>query len=301
MERVGTPYEEDDDRDAVLEFLEKEGGIQLKDNRSPRALVRGRYEAEDGRIVMHIRRLKTEGTYLSFTLKIDNSTIVDVVLDMLYPYQLGNPKEYVQKYHGVIRHTLTNYGTGCRTWRGFGYTVNQNDYVSASEHVFPRSAGYGEHSEVCIKNTDGRWNWCNGNSTCGKKAWAFHLTVYEVGNGLVLCQKLDLELSMVLFNADEHGVREVKISVEVNGIPKGWVKSSDKEDAKLGHYDVELFKRSAKIFVQSKRARARETHPPVQETYLMQLYQPPGDFNGAPLEPAEHQNESVSIMRSLPS
>ena len=299
MERVGTPYESDDDRDAVLEFLEKEGGIQLKDNRSPRALVRGRYEAEDGRIVMHMRRLPTEGTYVGMTLKVGANTIVDVALDMLYPYQLGNPTEYVQKYQGIRRHTLTDYATGCRTWRGFGYTTNENDYVSVSEHVFPRSAGYGEHAEVCIKNTDGRWNWCNGKSACGKKAWMFHLTVFEVSNGLVLRQKLKLELVMVLFNADEHGLREAKITVAIDGVLKGWVKSCDKEDAKLGHYDVDLLRRSAGVFERSKMAGARETHPPRQEAYLMQLYQPSGDFTGAPLQPAGQENESASKMRSL--
>ena len=300
MERVGTPYERDDDRDAVLTFLGREGGLQLTENRSPRALVRGRYEAEDARIVMHMRRLKIEGTFVNFDLKVDSNTIVDVVLDMLYPYQLGNPTEYVGKYQGLLRHTLTNYGTGCRTWRGFGYTLNHNDYVSVSEHVFPRSAGYGwHHSEVCIKNTDGRWNWCNGKAACGKKAWVLHLTVFEVSHGLALRQKLDLELTLVLFNADEHGLREAKISVAIDGNHKGWVKSCDKEDAKLRHYDLDLLKRSAGIFLKSKRAQARGTHPPGQEAYLTTLFQPPEDFVGAPLEPAGQQSESVSMMRSL--
>ena len=300
MERVGTPYERDDDRDAVLTFLGKEGGLQLTENRSPRALVRGRYEAEDASIVMHMRRLQIEGTYVNFNLKVDNITIVDVVLDMLYPYQLGNPTEYVHKYQGLLRHTLTNKGTNCRTWRGFGYTLRHNDYVSVSEHVFPRSAGYGwHHPEVCIKNTEGRWNWCNGKAACGKIAWVLHLTVFEVRNGPAFHQKLDLELTMVLFNADEQGLREAKISVAIDGVHEGWVKSCDKEDAVLLHYDVELLKRSARFFGGSKIARARETHSPVQEAYLMQVFQPSEDFTGAPLGSAGQQNESVSIMRSL--
>ena len=296
---MGTPYERDDDRDAVLKFLGEEGGLQVTENRSPRALVRGRYEDENARIVMHMRRLKTDGTFVNFDLKVGDNTIVDVVLDMLYPYQLGNPTECVKKYQGILRHTLTNFGTGCRTWRGFGYTINENDYVSVSEHVFPRSAGYGEHSEVCIKNTHGRWNWCNGKSACGKKAWVLHLTVFEVSHGPALRQKLDLELTMVLFNADEHGLREAKISVAIDGNHKGWVKSCDKEDAKLGRYDVDLLTRSAGFFLRLKRAQARGTHPPGQEDYLMQLFHPSEDFVGAPLKPAGQQSESVSMMRSL--
>ena len=287
---MGTPVERDDEAEAVIDHLNAKGGIAI--GVSPRVLVRGRYEGAG--VVLHFRRRFDEGTYLHVDLKVDQEDVCRVVLDMCYPYGLSKTIEKPSSYDNMWRKTLKDQKTDCRTWIGIGYTAGADtDYVDCSEHLFPCSVGYGWHSPQCAKRMSGEWNWCTGGSACGKKAWMFQLTVFETSNGQIGQEKLSVELTYILFNKDEEGHQKTEISVAVNGTVRGSVTSVDKNDASLGHYDRSLLKRSAKIFVKSKRERARATHPPHMPAYLSQVYQAPEVLTGAPkVQGAERESEA---------
>ena len=297
---MGTPIESDDDRDRVVRHLEAEGGIQLQQRLAPRALVRGRYQDEGGNVKLHMGRLHSSGTYLRIKLTIGENQVLDVFIDQLYPYGMERSQEAVAKYGGLVRRTLVNRQSLAWTWMGFGYSVTGHEYCDVSEHIMPRSVGYGYHSPECPKKTLGSWHWCSGGPTCGKIAWALNLSVFESQGGEeVGTEKHSLELRYVLFNRNvETGEEEVSIRVMLNGMLKGCVKSVNKEDALLGYYDTDLLKRSAQTFVMSRRNRARNTLPPQQEQYLTQIYKTPQTLTGAPFVP-EPQDESQTKMRCL--
>ena len=292
---MGTPVEHDDEAEAVIDHLNAEGGIGI--GISPRALVRGRYEG--GGVSLHFRRRYDEGTYLHVDLKVDQEDVCRAVLDMCYPYGLSKPIEKPLSYDNIWRKTLVDRKTNCRTWIGFGYSAGADtDYVDCAEHLFPRSVGYGWHSAQCAKMVSGEWNWCTGGSACGKKAWKFQLTVFETSNRQIGKEKLSVELTYILFNKDEEGQQKIEISVAVNGIVRGSVTSVDKNDASLGHYDKALLKRSAAIFVKSKRGPARATHLQHMPAYLSQVYQAPEGLTGAPKSQGA-EGETEARMRCI--
>ena len=298
MDFVGTPFESDEDKDAAIRYLEVEGGIQLQTGQAPRALVRGRYEG--GNVFLHLGRLHSSGTYLRVRLKIGGVEMVDAFFDMLYPYGMERSSEPVAKYGGLVRQTLKDTKSMCWTWRGFGYTVDKREYVDVSEHIMPRSVGYGWHSEDCNKNTRARWCWCSQGPTCGKKVWVLKMTIFDNAAGQELGnEKCNFQFTCVVFNKDaETGQADVKIRVEVDNIFMGWVKSADKEDARLGDYNTDLLKLSAETFLRSKRAAARQTHNPEQESYLKQIYRSPESIFGLPQVSGEQEEESA-VMRCI--
>ena len=300
MENVGTPIESDNDRDRVVRHLEAEGGIQLQQRLAPRALVRGRYEDEGGNIKLHIGRLHNSGTYLCIKLTIGGNKVLDVFIDQLYPYGMERSQEVVTKYGGLVRKTLVDRKSLCWTWMGLGYSNNEHEYCDVSEHIMPRSVGYGYHSSECPKTTRGSWHWCDEDPSCGKIAWALNLSVFDSHGGeAVGPEKHSLELRYVLFNRNaDTGEEEVGIRVMLNGVLEGWVKSANKEDAQLGWYDRDLLKLSAQTFVLSKRYWARNTLLPQQELYLTQVYKPPNTLTGAPCVPGD-QNDPQTKMRCL--
>ena len=300
MENVGTPIESDNDRDRVVRHLEAEGGVQLQQRLAPRALVRGRYEDESGNVKLHIGRLHSSGTYLCIKLTIGENKLLDVFVDQLYPYGMEKSQEAVAKYGGLVRKTLVDRKSLCWTWMGFGYSYNEHDYCDVSEHIMPRSVGYGYHSSECPKTTRGSWHWCAEDPSCGKIAWALNLSVFNSrGGDEVGPEKHSLELRYVLFNKNVNtGKEEVGILVMFDGILQGWVKSVNKEDAQLGWYDRDLLKLSAQTFVLSKRYRERNTLLPQQELYLIQVYKPPNTLTGAPCVPGD-QDEPQAKMRCL--
>ena len=301
MANLGTPMESDNDRNRVVRHLEVEGGVQLQQRLAPRSLVRGRYEDEGGNVKLRVGRLFNSGTFLRLKLTIGESDVLDVFVDQLYPYGMQRNEEVVAKYGGsLVRKTLVDKDSLCWTWMGFGYSTKERTYCDVSEHIMPRSVGYGYHSSECPKTTSGTWHWCPEGPTCGKIAWALNLSVFESRGGEEIGpQKHSLELRYVLFNKHaETGEEEVLISVMLDGELKGWLKSVDKEDAGLGSYDKDLLKLSAETFVKSKRNRARNTLAPQQEPYLTQIYKTPARFTGAPLVPG-HQNELQTKMRCV--
>ena len=174
MENVGTPRERDNDRNRVLRHLENEGGLQLERRLAPRALVRGRYEDEGGNVKLRLGRHIDYGTYLRLALTVGEDKILDVFVDMMYPYGMRS-EEVVEKYGGLIRRTVVDHRSLCWTWYGFGYSLNDLRYCDVSEHVMTRSVGYGYHSLECPKKTRGSWHWCDGGPACGKIAWALNL------------------------------------------------------------------------------------------------------------------------------
>ena len=271
MANLGTPMESDNDRNRVVRHLEVEGGVQLQQRLAPRSLVRGRYEDEGGNVKLRVGRLFNSGTFLRLKLTIGESDVLDVFVDQLYPYGMQRNEEVVAKYGGsLVRKTLVDKDSLCWTWMGFGYSTKERTYCDVSEHIMPRSVGYGYHSSECPKTTSGTWHWCPEGPTCGKIAWALNLSVFESRGGEEIGpQKHSLELRYVLFNKHaETGEEEVLISVMLDGELKGWLKSVDKEDAGLGSYDKDLLKLSAETFVKFKRNRARNTLAPQQEPYL---------------------------------
>lgn len=300
MENVGTPIGSDNDRDRVVRHLEAEGGIQLQQRLAPRALVRGRYQDEGGNVKLHVGRLHSSGTYLCIKLTIGENKVLDVFMDQLYPYGMERSQEAVAKYGGLVRKTLVDRKSLCWTWMGFGYSNNQHEYCDVSEHIMPRSVGFGYHSSECPKTTRGSWHWCAEDPSCGKIAWALNLSVFESQGGEeVGLEKHSLELRYVLFNRNaDTGEEEVRIRVMLDGVFRGWVKSANKEDAQLGWYDTDLLKLSAQTFVMSKRYRARNTLLPQQEPYLAQVYKPPQTLTGAPCVPGD-QDEPKTKMRCL--
>ena len=300
MENVGTPMESDNDRDRVVRHLEAKGGVQLQQRLAPRAFVRGRYEDEEGNVKLRLGRLINSGTYLRLTLTIGENNVLDVFVDQLYPYGMQRNEEVVAKYGGLVRKTLVDKDSLCWTWMGFGYSTRERTYCDVSEHIMPRSVGYGYHSSECPKTTNGTWHWCPEGPTCGKIAWALNLSVFESPGGEEIGrQQYSLELRYVLFNKNaETGEEEVRIRVMLDGEHKGWLKSVDKEDAGLGSYDRDLLKLSSETFVKSKRNRARNTLPPQQEPYLTQIYKSPARFTGAPRGPGR-QDELQTKMRCL--
>ena len=284
MENVGTPLESDNDRDRVVRHLEAKGGVQLQQRLAPRAFVRGRYEDEGGNVKLRVGRLINSGTYLRLTLTIGGNDVLDVFVDQLYPYGMQKNEEVVVKYGGLVRKTLVDKDSLCWTWMGFGYSTKELTYCDVSEHIMPRSVGYGYHSSECPKTTKGTWHWCPEGPTCGKVAWALNLSVFESpGGDEIGPQKHSLELRYVLFNKNAGtGGEEVMVRVTLDGELKGWLKSVDKEDARLGSYDRDLLKLSSETFVKSKRNRVRNTLPPQQEPYLFQIYKTPARFRGTP-------------------
>ena len=300
MENVGTPMESDDDRDRVVRHLQAEGGVQLQQRLAPRAFVRGRYEDEGGNVKLHVGRHCNFGTYLRLTLTIGENSVLDVFVDQLYPFGMQKTQEVVAKYGGLVRRTLVHKDSLCWTWMGFGYCTKELTYCDVSEHIMPRSAGYGYHSSECPKTMRGSWHWCPQGPTCGKIAWALNLSVFESQGGEeVGPQKHSLQLRYVLFNkAAETGEEEVRVFAVLDGELKGCLKSVDKEDAKLGPYDRDLLKLSSKTFIKSKRDRARNTLPPQQEPYLTQIYKSPSRLTGAPCVPGQ-QDELQTKMRCL--
>ena len=172
MENVGTPLESDNDRDRVVRHLEAKGGVQLQQRLAPRAFVRGRYEDEGGNVKLRVGRLINSGTYLRLTLTIGGNDVLDVFVDQLYPYGMQKNEEVVAKYGGLVRKTLVDKDSLCWTWMGFGYSIKELTYCDISEHIMPRSVGYGYHSPECPKTTSGSWHWCPERPTCGKIAWA---------------------------------------------------------------------------------------------------------------------------------
>ena len=296
-EEMGTPRECDDDADAALDYLNTEGGISI--GLSPRVLVRGRYEGEG--VVLHFRRRYEEGTYLHVELKHGEEHVCYAVLDMCYPYGMAKNVERAAAYDGVWRQTRKDMKTKCHSWMGFGYTAGPNaDYVDCAEHVFPCSVGYGYHSAECAKNVSGEWNWCSGGSTCGRKVWMFELSVFETIDKQLGREKLAVELTYILFNKDDEGKQKVEIQVAVNGVNKGSVESKDKKDTSLGHYDKGLLKKSATLFVSSKRHEVRKPHPPSIPSYLMQVYKAPDTFTGAPrIQTDIRETEKQAMMRCL--
>ena len=295
---MGTPQEKDKDKDAVVRYLEVEGGLQLRVGQAPRTLVRGRYEGDN--ISLHLGRLHSSGTYLRIKVKIGDDELVDAFFDMLYPYGMERSSEPVAKYGGLVRKTLINTTSMCWTWMGFGYAVNTREYADVSEHIMPRSVGYGWHSEDCNKNTRGRWCWCSEGPTCGKKAWMLTLSIFDNAAGQEVGQeKRTVKLTCVLFNKiDETGQRVAKICVEVDNVFRGWVESVNREDAGLGDYNTDLLKLSAETFVRSKRAEDRHTYHPEQESYLRQVYRSPLNVSGLPLVLGEEEEEAA-MMRCL--
>ena len=299
MENVGTPRERDNDRNRVLRHLENEGGLQLERRLAPRALVRGRYEDEGGNVKLRLGRHIDYGTYLRLALTVGEDKILDVFVDMMYPYGMRS-EEVVEKYGGLIRRTVVDHRSLCWTWYGFGYSFNDQTYCDLSEHVMPRSVGYGYHSSECPKKTRGSWHWCTEGPTCGKIAWALNLSVFESQRGEVIgTEKHSLELRYVLLNQNpETGEEAVRISVTLDGELKGWLKSVDKKDAQLGGFNQDLLKLSAQTFVRCNRNWVRNTLPHQQEPYLTQIYKPPTNFTGAPCV-SGYQDEQQTKMRCL--
>ena len=292
---MGTPRECDDGADAAEDYLNVEGGSFIA--LSPRQLVRGRYEGEG--IVLHFRRRYEEGTYLHVEVKQGEELVCHAVLDMTYPYGIAKNVEKAAAYDDIWRETREDKRSRCRTYMGFGYTAGPNaDYVDCAEHLFPCSVGYGYHSAQCAKNVSGEWNWCSGGSTCGKKVWLFELTVFETVERQLGREKLAVELTYILFNKDDGGKQKVEIQVAVNGVLKGSVKSKDKKDIELGHYDKGLLKKSATLFVSSKRHQVRKPHPPRTPPYLMQVYKAPETLTGAPRTQTDN-GETEAMLRCL--
>ena len=295
---MGTPFEKDEDRDAVVRYLEAEGGLQLRVGQAPRALVRGSYEGDN--ISLHLGRLHSSGTYLRIKLKIGDNELVDAFLDMLYPYGMERSSEPVAKYGGLMRQTLKDTTSMCWTWMGFGYAVNTREYADVSEHIMPRSVGYGWHSEDCNKNTRAPWCWCSQGPTCGKKVWMLKLSVFDNAAGQEVDQeKRTMRLTYVLFNKDDKtGQADAKICVEIDNEFRGWVLSVNRDDAGLGDYNTDLLKLSAETFVRSKRAEARHTHHPEQESYLKQVFRSNENVSGLP-HVLEEQEEEAAVTRCL--
>ena len=292
---MGTPRERDAQSDAAEDHLIAEGGHFA---RSPRAFTCGRYEGEEG-IILHLRRRCDEGTYFHIDLEIGGKDICHAVLDMTYPYGLAKSVEKHASYENIWRETNIDQKSGCRTWMGFGYTADSDkDYVDCAEHIFPVSVGYGYHSGECAKNCSGEWNWCSGESSCGKKVWMLELSVFDTTEGCLDQEKLSVTLTYVLLKKDIEGRQKTEILVAVNGVIKGSVVSKDKRDAKLGNYDKNLLKRSAALFVSSRRHLARKPHPPHIPAYLSQVYEAPEEFEGNPRTQGE-EDQQEAILRCL--
>ena len=292
---MGTPVEHDDEAEAVIDHLNAEGGISI--GTSPRVLVRGRYEG--GGAVLHFRRRYEEGTYLHVDIKLGQEDLCHAVLDMCYPYSLSQSIEKPSSYEGLWRQTLQDPKSKCRTWMGIGYTTGvDTHYVDCAEHIFPSSVGYGWHSAQCAKKTSGEWNWCTGGFTCGKKAWMFQMTVFEMHDGQLGQEKLTVDLTYILFNKNEEGQQKVEILVAVDGEVKCSVRSVDKNDASLGHYDKDMLKKSASLFVRYRRDRVRATHPSFTPAYLTQIYQASTIVTGAPRIQGGEE-ETQAMMRCI--
>ena len=292
---MGTPRERDDDADAAEDYLNAEGGSFIA--LSPRVLVRGRYEGEG--LVLHFRRRYEEGTYLHIELKQGEEHVCHAVLDMTYPYGIAKTMEKAAAYDYIWRETRKDMKTQCKSWMGFGYTAGPNaDYVDCAEHLFPCSVGYGYHSAQCAKNAFGEWNWCSGGSTCGKKVWMFELSVFETSERQLEREKLTVQLTYLLFNKDDEGKQKVAILVVVDGVIRGSVESKDKRDTELGHYNKGLLKRSASLFVSSKRYKVRKPHPPYTPSYVMQIYTAPVSLTGAPRIQTDN-GETEAMLRCL--
>ena len=292
---MGTPSEYDDEAGAAMDHLNAEGGIGI--STSPRVLVRGRYEG--GGAVLHFRRRYEEGTYLHVDIKLGQEDLCHAVLDMTYPYNLSQSIEKPSSYEGIHRQTLQDQKSKCRTWMGVGYTRGINThYVDAAEHIFPCSVGYGWHSGQCAKKMSGEWNWCTGGSTCGKKAWMFQMTVFEMHDGQLGRAKLNVDLTYVLFNKNDGGQQTVEILVAVDGEVKCSVRSVDKKDASLGHYNKDLLKTSASLFVRHKRDWVRARHPSHTPAYLTQVYQASAVMTGAPRIQGREE-ETGAMMRCI--
>ena len=125
---MGTPRECDEFPDAAEDHLIDEGGHFA---RSPRAFARGRYEGGEG-IILHLRRRCDVGTFFHVDLKIGDEDICHAVLDMTYPYGLAKSVEKHAVYENIWRETRIDQKSGCRTWMGFGYTANSDDYVDCA-------------------------------------------------------------------------------------------------------------------------------------------------------------------------
>ena len=287
---------EDDEAEAVISHLTSEGGKNV--GLSPRVLVRGRYEG-DGGILMHFRRRIDEGTYLHVDLKVGDEEVCHAVLDMCYPYGLSKSIEKPGCYDGIWRQTLTNQKTQCRTWIGFGYTAGEDgDYVDCSEHVLPRSEGYEWHSASCNKKVAGEWNWCTGGSSCGKMTWKFLMTIFETNEEQLGQEKMSVELTTILYNKDNRGRQKVEMRVNVNGVVKGSARSVDKNDASLSHYSKDKLKRSATIFIKSRRDWARATLPPHKPAYLSKVYGAPEALTGV-LSVHGAEDKPEAMLRAL--
>ena len=299
MENVGTPQERDNDRNRVLRHLENEGGLHLQRRLAPRALVRGRYEDEGGNMKLRLGRHVNYGTYLRLTLTVGEDNLLDVFLDMMYPYGMRN-EEVVEKYGGLIRRTVVDHRSLCWTWYGFGYSCNDLTYCDVGEYVMPRSVGFGHHSPECPKTTRGSWHWCPEGPMCGKIAWALNLSVFESQRGeKVGPEKHSLQLRYILMNKDpENGEELVRIGVTLDGVFKGWLKSVDRSDAQLGVFNKDLLKLSAQTFVRCNRNWVHKSLPHKQEPYLIQIYKPPPSFTGAPRVSGD-QDEQQTKMRCL--
>ena len=288
--------DQEDEAEAVVAHLTSEGGKNV--GLSPRVLVRGRYEG-DGGILMHFRRRIDEGTYLHVDLKVGDEEICHAVLDMCYPYGLSKSIEKPACYDGIWRQTLTNQKTQCRTWIGFGYTAGEDsDYVDCSEHVFPRSDGYEWHSASCNKKVAGEWNWCTGGSSCGKMTWTFRMTIFKTNEEQLGQEKVSVELTTILYNKDNRGRQKVEMLVNVNGVVKGSARLVDKNDASLSHYSKDNLKRSATIFIKSRRDWARATLPPHRPAYLSKVYGAPEAPTGV-LSVHGAEDEPEAMLRAL--
>ena len=289
--------QDDDDADAAFSHLKAEGGSFV--DISPRAIVRGRYKGDGG--VLHFRRRCQDGTFLHIDLTQGEEHVVHAVLEMTYPYNLTKGVERADAYDDIWRETRIDRKSKCRTWMGFGYTAGSNtDYVDCAEHVFPCSVGYGYHSAQCAKNVSGEWNWCSGDSTCGKKVWMFELSVFETREGRLEREKLAVQLTYILFNKEGEGRQRVAIMVSVDGVFKGWLdtRRQDKETTELGHYDKGLLKKSAEQFVRSKRHQIRKPHPPHTPAYLRQVYQAPVHSTVVPRIQKDNE-ETEAMLRCL--
>ena len=239
------------------------------------------------------------GTYLRLTLTVGEDNLLDVFLDMMYPYGMRN-EEVVEKYGGLIRRTVVDHRSLCWTWYGFGYSCNDLTYCDVGEYVMPRSVGFGHHSPECPKTTRGSWHWCPEGPMCGKIAWALNLSVFESQRGeKVGPEKHSLQLRYILMNKDpENGEELVRIGVTLDGVFKGWLKSVDRSDAQLGVFNKDLLKLSAQTFVRCNRNWVHKSLPHKQEPYLIQIYKPPPSFTGAPRVSGD-QDEQQTKMRCL--